>query len=786
MAERRIHRIAILCAIGVANAASGAIHHAVAAQTGTTDWTSYGNDPGGTRYSSADQITRENVDQLEVAWTYRTGDYGLGEDAAKFEATPLLVDGTLYVSTPFGRVIALDPETGAERWSFDGNVDLSGDYGDFANRGVSTWDDPERGAGDRCLRRIFLATIDARLFAMDGESGAPCEDFGDAGMVDLNEGLRHPPAYKGEYQVTSPPAVVGDHVVVGSAIADNVRVHAPSGVVRAFDARTGEIRWAWDPIPLDPADPAHATWGGRANETGAANAWSVLSVDPGRDLVFVPTGSPSPDFYGGRRPGENRYANSVVALRGATGEVVWHFQAVHHDLWDYDVPAQPVLTTILRDGREIPVVLQTTKMGHLFVLHRETGEPVFPVEERPVPASTVPGEEAWPTQPFPELPPPLVPTALGPDDAWGVSEADRSACHGWLAGLRSEGIFTPPSLEGTVVFPGNVGGSNWSGLSVDPVRGLAIVPTNRLATIITLIPRDQVEERRAELVERYREVTAGPGFELTEQTGAPYAMAREWALSPSMLPCNPPPWGALTAVDLASGVTRWEVPLGSMAGDAPEVARWGSVGLGGALVTGGGLVFIAGTFDHRLRAFDVEAGEELWSVPLPAGGNATPMTYRIGEEGRQYVVLAAGGHEVMGGLGDYVLAFALPGPGGAPRAPAPGSLSGEYHGRLVVGQRIPATLTLQESPGGAVTGTLAGTLESEGGTIRGGLSGTRSEDALTFEIGFEISEPECTGTVSGTAVIANAGSLLVGEVLLTGACSESEETGTLAVWRQGP
>ncbi|MGH7571851.1 MAG: pyrroloquinoline quinone-dependent dehydrogenase [Gemmatimonadota bacterium] len=756
------------------------------AQTDGVEWTSYGNDPGGTRYSSADQITRENVSRLEVAWIYRTGDYGLGEDAVKFEATPILVEGTLYLSTPFGRVIALNPETGAERWSFDGKVDLSGDYGDFANRGVSTWLDLERGAGDSCRRRIFIATIDARLFAIDGDSGEACPDFGDGGMVDLNRGLRHPPEYKGEYQVTSPPAVLGDKVIVGSAVADNQRVGAPSGVVRAFDARTGALRWAWDPIPLDPADPAYATWGGNAEETGAANAWSVMSVDPERDLVFVPTGSPSPDFYGGERPGENRYANSVVALRGATGEVVWHFQAVHHDLWDYDVPAQPVLTTIRWDGGEVPVVLQTTKMGHLFVLHRETGEPVFPVEERPVPASTVSGEAAWPSQPFPTLPAPLVPAALDPDSTWGVSENDRSACREWLAGLRSEGIFTPPSLEGTVIFPGNLGGSNWSSLSVDPVRGLALLPTNRVATVVTLIPRGEVPAARARLEERYRSGPPGPGFELSEQAGAPYAMAREWALSPSGLPCNPPPWGALTAVDLSTGEVRWTSSLGSMAPGVPEAEGWGSLVLGGALVTGGGLAFIAGTFDRHLRAFDVETGDELWSAPLPAGGNATPMTYQVGEAGRQFVVIAAGGHEAMGGLGDYVVAFALPGAVARAPASAPEPVTGEYRGRLVVGQRIPATLTLEETSGRIVTGALAGSLESEGGTIRGELSGRRSGDALEFEIGFEIPEAECTGTASGTAEIANGGSLLVGEIELSGACSEDgEEVGTIAVWRQG-
>lgn len=652
----------VLCAAGL-SVGGGALEPLPAAQPGSTEWTAYGNDPGGTRFSPADQITRENVTGLEVAWTYRTGDHGAGHRPARFEATPLLVDGILYLSTPHGRVIALDPGTGAERWKFDGEIDPAGDYGDFANRGVSTWLDPARGVGEPCRRRIFLATIDARLFALDAATGAPCADFGGSGMVDLNDGLRHPPRWKGEYQVTSPPAIAGDYVIVGSAIADNQRVDAPSGVVRAFDARTGAQRWAWDPVPTDPADPAHATWGGRAEGTGAANAWSVMAVDPDRDLVFVPTGSPSPDFYGGERPGENRYANSVVALRGTTGEVVWAFQAVHHDLWDYDVPAQPVLTTVRQDGRELPVVLQTTKMGHLFVLHRETGEPVFPVEERSVPVSTVAGEEAWPTQPFPVRPAPLVPAELSPDDAWGSSDADRAWCRDFLAGLRSEGIFTPPSLEGTVLYPGNIGGSNWSGLSVDPARGLVVLPTNRVATVITLIPRAELAAERARLEERHRDDPPGsPGLEIAAQEGTPYAMAREWALAPSFLPCSPPPWGALTAVDLATGQVRWEVPLGSMPTDHPEAREWGSLVLGGALVTGGGLVFIAGTFDRHLRAFDVETGAELWKAPLPAGGNATPMTYRIGEDGRQYVVIAAGGHEAMGGLGDHLVAFALPEP----------------------------------------------------------------------------------------------------------------------------
>jgi quinoprotein glucose dehydrogenase len=348
------------------------------------------------------------VTALEVAWTFRTGEtpeaVPTGRPTA-FEATPIVVDGILYLSTPLGRVFALDPSTGVQRWRYDAKVDPALEFGDFTSRGVSTWLDAEVAAAAPCRRGIILATIEARLIALDAEAGRPCAGFGEGGTVDLRRGLRNPPDFTKEYEVTSPPAVVKGLIVVGSGVADNGRTDAASGEVRAYDARTGELRWTWNPVPADSSDPGWPTWQGpAAHRTGAANAWSVIAADPERDLVFVPTGSASPDYYGGERRGANLYANSLVALRASTGERVWHFQVVHHDLWDYDVASPPALATLSKDGREIPVVLQTTKTGQLFVLNRETGEPVFPVVERPAPKSTVPGEEAWPTQPFSSLP----------------------------------------------------------------------------------------------------------------------------------------------------------------------------------------------------------------------------------------------------------------------------------------------------------------------------------------------------------------------------------------------
>lgn len=624
---------------------------------GAVEWSSYGRDPGGERHAPLEQITRENVGRLTVAWTFNTGEdmkAARGRDPA-LETTPLMVDGTLFISTPRGRVIALDPETGTERWRFDPQVDPSLGFGDFASRGVSTWLDSARFEGAPCRRRIFMATIDARLFALDAATGLPCDGFGVGGAIDLRQGLRNPPDSRTEYEMTSPPAVINGVVVTGSAVADNGRTTMASGEVRGLDARTGALRWSWDPVPQAPDDEAYDDWrGASARRTGAANAWSVIVSDPARDLVFVPTGSASPDYYGGERIGSNRYANSVVALRGSTGQLVWSFQTVHHDLWDFDNAAPPALTTIRRNGAEIPVVLQATKSGMLFVLHRETGEPVFPVEERPVPRSTVPGEQAWPTQPFSAGIAPLSPHNLAEDSIWGVTPADRAECRALAASLRNDGVFTPPSLEGTLQMPSNIGGAHWGGVAVDPARQIAVVPVNRVATVVQLIPREQVDREEAQ-----REA-GRMGYEYAPMRGTPYVMRRRLFTTEARAFCTPPPFGALVAVDLTTGAHKWNVPLGTIQSLAPQApSEWGSPNLGGAITTRSGVVFIGAALDHALRAFDIETGRELWKGVLPAGARATPMTYRVREGGRQFVVVAAGGSDVFG-TGDAIVAFALP------------------------------------------------------------------------------------------------------------------------------
>ena len=622
--------------------------------TNKGQWANYGNDPVGMRYSPIDQINIDNVTQLNVAWTYQSGEletYEGTEVASKaaFEATPLMIDGILYFSTPTNRVIAVDAGSGREKWVYDPKVNLQREYSEITSRGVSKWIDYNLQPADNGYMRILVATIDGRLIALDSKFGKPIASFGINGTVDLKKDV-------GRIQVTSPPAVIGDLIITGSTMGDNWRFDFPPGVVRAYNARSGKRMWSWDPIPRKSSDQGFETWKGpKAQQTGAANAWAPLSVDIERDLVFVPTTCPSPDYYGGERLGDNLFANSIVALKASTGEVQWYFQTVHHDIWDYDNPAQPLLLDMEKDGESVPAVLLVTKMGHIFVFNRESGEHLFPIEEREVPSSDVPGEQAALTQPFPSVLPALGLRKVDLEDGWGLTPELEQVAKERISKYVNDGIYTPPSFEGTIVTPGNVGGMNWSGASYDPKRNIMVTNTNRLAALITLFPKEN--NTRASVNESY------PRAEVAPQIGTPYIMSRDYlftTVNGELIMQTKPPWGTLAAVDLSNGQLKWEVPLGMMLDPDkyPDAVNWGSINIGGAITTASGLVFVAASMDGFFRAFNIENGELLWTAKLPAGGQATPMTYIW--EGKQYVVIAAGGHGKFGTkLGDYIVAYAL-------------------------------------------------------------------------------------------------------------------------------
>jgi len=618
-------------------------------------WPDYGGDAGGTRYSPLTQITPANVDGLRVAWIFRTGE--LGKDVkdwerSAFEATPILHDGTLYLTTSSTNVVAVDAATGELRWRYDSHTNDRLHYSDGVSRGVSLWVDEASPATSACHARVFAPTLDSRLLALDAATGKPCEDFGAHGAVDLLKDVRstdEPDDEWRNYLVTSPPVILDGKVIVGSSIGDNRAVEEELGIVRAFDARSGKLAWSWDPIPRDPSNPVYKEWApGSVKLASAANAWAPLSADPARHLVFVPTGSASPDFFGGERPGDNRWANSVVALDADTGKLVWGYQLVHHDLWDYDLASQPALVDLVHDGRHVDALIQATKTGFLYTFDRLSGAPLFPITEKPVPQDAVPGETPSPTQPFPAAPPPLVRQGpVTPDDAWGVAWFDTRTCRERIGSYRSEGIFQPPSTKDSIMQPGNAGGMNWGSLAFDPGRQIAVVNSMDLPFVVALVPRAQLHEEY--MSGKYKD------FDYARQEGTPYGMRRTAFKSGLGIPCVKPPWGRLTGVDMATGSIKWQIPLG----DTPLIhMNLGMPGLGGPIVTASGLVFIAASLDDRLRAFATDTGKLLWEVKLPAGGQATPMTYSL--DGRQYLVIAAGGYKGDSTRGDYLIAYALP------------------------------------------------------------------------------------------------------------------------------
>jgi len=663
---------------GTLPGARGAADAGLFAGVPQQDWTSYGRSWRGDRWSPVNQITPANVGKLQKVWEFHTGDLQRPSDPDEFtyEVTPLKVGNLVYLCSPHDIVFALDAESGREVWRYNPNIRASKAMQHLTCRGVSYHSAAQAGAerspGGDCPDRIILGTNDARLIALDAHTGRLCPGFGQGGQVDVWPGA---PAYqRGWWQITSPPVIVHNLAVFGGAVYDNKSNFMPSGVIRAYDVVTGRPAWAFD--PGNPGDTSPKPAGTGRYVPSSPNSWTVSAADEQLGLVYVPTGMAAIDQWGGRRtPETERLSSAILALDAATGRLRWVFQTVHHDLWDMDVPAQPVLVDLNLPGRgRVPALIQSTKTGNLFVLERRTGRPVFPVTERAVPGNPAPGDRTSPTQPFSSVS--LMPTGrVTGADMWGATMFDQLACRISFAGLRYDGPFTPPSKKGTLVFPGNFGVMDWGGIAIDPVRMIAFAHPNYIAFVDRLIPREPTSPRYDPSVgpKESPNQVRGPagGSDLAGSDvkgynpnyGAPFSVALNAFRSVLGLPCQAPPWGYVAGIDLVTGKTVWQHRNGTTRDQAPVPLpfKMGVPSLGGPIVTAGGVAFLGSALDYYLRAYDVTTGDVLWRGRLPAGGQATPMSYWSAASGRQFVVIAAGGHGTLGTkAGDSIVAFALP------------------------------------------------------------------------------------------------------------------------------
>ncbi|HEY0212504.1 MAG TPA: membrane-bound PQQ-dependent dehydrogenase, glucose/quinate/shikimate family [Paenirhodobacter sp.] len=624
------------------------------------DWSAWGANDHGLRFGALDDITPGNIKDLKVTWTARTGELPQSTGAgAEDQNTPIQIGDSLYLCTAYGTVLSLDADTGAEKWRYVSGGTVPAwqrcrglAYYD-ATVAQRVTDQPDGSVTDNTIspHRVFVPTVDARLIALDTETGKPAANFGDNGIVDLKVGMGE--VKPGYYQQTSTPLVAANLVIVGGRVADNNETGEPPGVVRAFDAVTGQLVWAWDPgNPNVTREPLSA----EGYTRGTPNVWSAMSYDAKLGLVYLPTGNATPDFWAGERTAEDdKWSSSIVAVNVATGRPVWHFQTVHHDLWDFDIPAQPVLYDIPNaDGTKTPAVVVVSKTGMIYLLNRETGAPIADIVEKPVPQGNVVGERYSPTQPYSVGMPMIGNDVLSEKDMWGATPFDQLLCRVQFKGMRHEGVFTPPGLDRALQMPGSLGGMNWGSVSIDPTTSLMYVNDMRLGLANYMIPRTDVK--------------GGSGIEMgvVPQLGTPFGAMRQRFLSQLGIPCQAPPFGTLSAVDLKSHKLVWQVPVGTVQDTGPLGIKMGlpiPIGmptLGPTLTTQSGLVFIAGTQDFYLRAYDSRTGKEVWKARLPVGSQGGPMTYRSPKTGKQYIVVTAGGARQSPERGDYVVAYSLP------------------------------------------------------------------------------------------------------------------------------